>query len=204
MNYILTESQIDRLKLDVSIVKEGEFDDDFMKPIGKGGDHEVFSIDSDWLLKMPHKNWMRLPTRIIAEKFDKYIKFMKQYPDIFIQIKKLSKLRAAVEKADIDKAGEEIEYVYHLMMTHKDLHDEMLERHKPYRLIEDLYSCNRPEIVQIFKNLIKYGKKNNDEVVTKWCNFIIKLKKAFGNKDLDIHSGNIGIDKNGNIKLVDY
>jgi len=204
MNYIITESQIDKLKLNVTLIKEGDSDDEFMNLIGKGGDHEVRNIDSDWVLKMPHKNWMRLPANSIAEKFDKYIKFMQQYPDIFVQAKKLSKFRAAVEKADTDKAENEIGYLYHLMMTHKDLYNEMLERHKPYRFVDDLYNSGRPEITQIFKNLVKYGKKQNDEVVTKWCKFIFKLKKTFGDKELDIHSGNIGIDKNGNIKLVDY
>lgn len=204
MNYIITESQIERLKLKVTVIKEDNSDDEFMRQIGFGGEHKIYNIDADWVLKMPHKNWMRLPARTIAEKFDKHIKFMQQYPDIFVKAKKLSKFRAAVEKSDINNAEKEIGYLYNLMMTNKDLYDEMLERHKPYRFIDDLYNSGRPEIIQIFKTLVKYGKKHNDEVVNKWCKFIFKLKKTFGDKELDIHSGNIGLDKQGNIKLIDF
>ena len=49
MNYIITESQINKLIQNVSLIKEGDSDDKYMKPIGKGGEHEVFNIDSDWV-----------------------------------------------------------------------------------------------------------------------------------------------------------
>jgi len=147
---------------------------------------------------------MRAPGQDMLKEFDYHIKFMKSHPDIFPDVKKLDKRRASIERVDINKAKKEIYHIFDVIMSDKNMSDEMFQRHGKDVIIHDLYNSSRPEVINTLERLKQYGKRNNDDVVLKWYNFIMKLKKTFKDRVLDIHAGNIGIDKQGNIKLIDY
>lgn len=199
MNSLISEN-IRRITSIINIVENTEYGQE----IGSGSEHKTFHIDDDFILKVPYWGWMRWPGQDILQEFDFHIKFMKSHPDIFPDVKKLDKRRASVERVDIEKATSEIYHIYDIIMNDKNMRDEMFERHGRNIIIHDLYNSSRPEVLETLERLKQYGKKNKDEVVLKWYNFVQKLKKTFKDRVLDIHAGNIGIDKNGNIKLIDF
>lgn len=199
MNKLINENII-RINSIINIVENK----DYGQEIGSGLEHKIFHIDDDFILKIPYWGWMRSPGQDILNEFNEYIKFMKSYPEIFPDVKKLDKRRASIERVDINKAQSEIYHVYDVIMNDKKMKDEMYERHGRDTIIHDLYNSTRPEVLQTLDRLKQYGKRNKDEIVLKWYNFIQKLKRTFKGRVLDIHAGNIGIDKHGNIKLVDF
>jgi hypothetical protein len=206
----LLNENIKRIKSIINVVEQQEWDENlepihgYGEEIASGSEHKVFYVDDDFILKVPYWGWMRWPGQDILKEFDFYIKFMKSHPDIFPDVKKLDKRRASVERVDIDKAKKEIHYIFDVIMNHKNMRDEMYQRHGKDIIIHDLYNSSRPEVINTLERLKEYGKRNNDNIVLKWYNFIMKLKKTFKDRVLDIHAGNIGIDKQGNIKLIDY
>ena len=166
--------------------------------IDKGEWHEISYIDDNWILKSPLKKrksdydgYDRL------ELFMYHIDIMSKYPEIFPKVKKLDKRRAAIEKLDVIKPGIEMDHIISILK--KDGY---------------IYALNRDNIVNILYryqkelNLLKeYGLK--DEICNRWYNFIILVKNSNLIKDtiinkIDFNQGNFGIDKNGNIKLIDF
>lgn len=209
MRSLLYEN-IKRIKSLINIVEEQGWDENpepihgYGEEIASGSEHKVFHIDDDFIMKVPYWGWMRAPGQDMLKEFDYHIKFMKSHPDIFPDVKKLDKRRASIERVDINKAKKEIYHIFDVIMSDKNMSDEMFQRHGKDVIIHDLYNSSRPEVINTLERLKQYGKRNNDDVVLKWYNFIMKLKKTFKDRVLDIHAGNIGIDKQGNIKLIDY
>ena len=82
--------------------------------IGKGSFNNVTEIDKDWVLKQPkprkdlEPDWKDID---IKGEFSRHIGTMKKYPEIFAQVKKLSDIRAAIERLDTKKAQDETYYV---------------------------------------------------------------------------------------------
>lgn len=70
--------------------------------------------------------------------------------------------------------------------------------------IDNLYNIRTPDMQELLEKLNNFGKFNKNQLVLKWVRFIVKLQKTFKNKTLDLHTDNIGLDKEGNIKLVDW
>jgi predicted unusual protein kinase regulating ubiquinone biosynthesis (AarF/ABC1/UbiB family) len=68
----------------------------------------------------------------------------------------------------------------------------------PYKKISEKKS------EKYIRNLSVYALKHNDKIIKKWIDFINEIKHTLGNRYLDLHSGNFGIDKNGKIKLLDF
>ncbi len=194
MKIIITETQYQKIMLEENYGEE----------IASGSEHKVFHIDDDFVLKVPYWGWNRWPGEDILQTFDDHIQFMKSYPEIFPDVKKLDKRRASVERIDIDKAEQEMQYLFNIITNDKHMNNEMFHRHGWEHIIYDLYNSSRPEVLNTLDRLKQYGKRNNDDVVIKWYNFIKKLKRTFKDRHLDIHSKNIGIDKNNEIKLTDY
>jgi hypothetical protein len=168
--------------------------EEFNVKIGQGGYHNVYEIDDDFVLKMPY--FYKGNSK--EEEFKKHISFMKNNPDYFVNVKQLSKYRASIERVDTLQAKKELRYIDDFS------HRFDLERYGD--ISHDMFK----NYYHIYDDLSRYATATEDVIVNKWLNFIIKLKKLdllkkkeFG-KNLDIHNNQFGIDKNGNIKLLDF
>jgi hypothetical protein len=160
--------------------------EDYMNFIGSGVDHEVYDLNDKWVLKIPSKHGMPNYTSDILEEFDYHIKFMQKYPNFFPKIKRLDKYRAAIEKMDTNKAKEEISHLFNYLK----------------------YESNEGPIwtiVNIDESDSDLEKlKNGDDICKKWYSFIKELHNEFGKSAFELGIDNWGIDKNGNIKLIDF
>ena len=163
--------------------------------VGSGAYNNVTSIDDEWVLKSPwkvgegrhkYKNMKR-----ILKKFDDHIWYMKRYPEVFPKVKKLDKYRAAIEKVNTDKAKEEVEHIYKLLYKY------MSKEQLTCEFLSVLYINN----LNIREKLLNYP---NDAIAIRWYKFISFLQETFDWGPLDIHNDNVGIDKNGNLKLIDF
>ena len=162
--------------------------------IGKGFEHTVTDIDDDYILKCPTERGEGA-----LEEFNFHIRIMQKYPTIFANVKRLSKYRASVEKLDIDRAKDELDYIL---------------KKVPYRigtpittksgLLQSLYNKDRRLL-----GLKEYADGHNCSICQKWYDFFVRLKQSgleYETDDgvIDLHQGNIGLDKNNNIKLLDF
>jgi hypothetical protein len=196
------QEQTNRIKEIINFIPEMN-EANYMEKVGEGEEHVIYTIDDDFLLKIPIKD--RDDESLNPEKhFDNYIKFMQQYPEIFVDIKKLDKRRASVQKVDIDAAKEEIKYLYNLITTTPKFKNDTIKIGDIRMTIDNLYNIRTPDMQELLEKLNNFGKFNKNQLVLKWVRFIVKLQKTFKNRTLDLHTGNIGLDKEGNIKLVDY
>lgn len=171
--------------------------------IGKGAFNKVEEIDDDWVLKSYLKKgeseFVKDGNKELAKEFDQHINYMKSHPSVFPIVKRLDKYRAAIEKLDTKKAIEEMKHVFNIV-SEFDMGNNELEFSI---FICDLYDGYGPyqEALDYLKDYCDF---HEDKIATKWYNFIMKLRKELGQVGLDIHSNNFGIDKNGDIKLLDF
>ena len=172
--------------------------EEYMDKFGEdGGYHDIFDIDPDWILKMPKK------AEYSISDFDKHIKVMLEFPEIFPQVKRLSKKRAVIEKLDTQKAKDEIKYITNVLAKEYN-------EYEGERSMEVFTFTERWIIDSIFQSnfLKKLLVRANDEICSRWLTFINLIDLTFKNyeltNELDLHSGNFGIDKQGNIKLLDF
>ena len=176
--------------------------------IGKGIEHIAYHIDDNWILKIP-----KLPkyssygtkTEFMISNFNNHINFMKAHPEICVKVKKLDKYRASVERVDVAKAKQELKHVYNIfkMIVRKyELWDDI--QSDDIFILANIYNDTDDEILpKIMEGLKLYAE--TDMIIKKWYEFLLKLFAEFPDRRfLDLHSGNIGIDKNGNIKLIDF
>ncbi len=182
--------------------------------IGSGGFNVVSEIDNDWVLKEPlFKEEIGLDSQIDIEKkygkgmpgvlkhFKEHIITMKKNPDIFPKVKLLSKNRAAVERCDTDKG---IEYYYHFFeKITKNGYLNMPGHYKYYNtrtfalLMGDLNS-------KLTKSVLRYIKDNfmDDKICKEFYLLINLISKKF--RSVDFRPENLGIDKSGKLKLIDF
>ena len=91
----------------------------------EGMEHNISIIDDNWILKTPKKIQQinrgdkkfppGNPTELTLIRFDKHINTMKHFPEIFPKVKRLSKFRAAIERCDMDKVTEELNYILNVV-----------------------------------------------------------------------------------------
>ena len=167
---------------------------DFIK---QGSSNKVTDIDNDWILKTPLKagegDHGLDNMSDILDKFNHHIETMKKYPQFFPEIKKLDKYRAAIKKMNTIKAKEEINYIYYELYNLFPKRVSM-EEFFDYIIIE------QPKYLNILNQF-------DNTICKKWCHFLISLKNSKLFKEngyLDLHNDNFGIDKEGNIKLLDF
>lgn len=169
--------------------------------IGNGSYNYVSEIDSDWVLKRPFKvdggggEHDMYDNKDVLAKFRDDYDIMFTHPKIFPKVKLLSKDRMAVERVDIYKAKLELEYIYK-MLAHK-IKDKKWSRDNNFKLFlinlyDDYYRTNYIELLN-----------TDDDICQKWYRFLRELQKI-KIPNLDLYARNIGIDKNNNIKLVDF
>ena len=183
--------------------------------IGSGGLNVVSEIDNDWILKEP-KNIYNLSYNVskdiekyygkgmpgVLKYFREYIMKMKENPDIFPKVKLLSKNRAAIERCDTDTA---IDYYYHFYNKitrngYLDIPDYGKGYYTPHEFGLLIGKANS----RFTKSILRYTKDNfMDDKICKEFYLLIKLiSKKF--KFVDFKPSNLGIDKSGKLKLIDY
>ncbi len=183
--------------------------EDYLDFIGKGSYHNVLEIDNDWVLKTPKsvgnkyrkyndtniKFYKTNNIQKIKIKFKGDITYMNEHPDIFPKVKQLDNYRAAVERCDTETAEKEI---YHILKI-INLHDKWYS--DSYSIIHDLFFSGM--LSDNLKFLKEYSIEHNDKIGLRWYNFIKLLHNNFTNR-YDLHAKNFGINKNGEIKLIDF
>ncbi len=170
--------------------------------IGKGMYNKVSELDSDWVIKTPlnmkELNYHSITDmdfknqKMVLNHFKNHIKFMKDHPKYFPKVKMLDKYRAAIERLNTEKAKEEIEDVVDILNNNFNL-----KLNKRY-FLEDTYRATKDS-----REILNFMKNYNDDIVKKWYDFLIDIKNNLPDS-LDIHSSNVGLDKEGNIKLLDF
>ena len=179
------------------------------KFIDRGGSHNVYAIDKNFVLKMP----IGTNKKSLYE-FEEHINFMKSYPNIFANVKKLDKYRASVEKVNIKKAEMEIYHLHIIIISYLEdtpsLYNEYQDKYPDYIfLINLLFGFIDILDDKLSKNLVKKLRDilfNSKELIIKrWLVFYNLLKNEMPEiKSLDLNTSNFGIDRKGNIKLVDF
>ena len=161
--------------------------------IGDGSFNNVSEIDSDWVLKEPIKSGndrcVLKNQEDVYDTYNNHIKTMQAHPEIFPKVKRLSKYRAAIERCNVHKA--------------QSMFDKFLAK------LPEEYSEIFTEVVflmggKLRDEILNYIKYNflHDELCKKIYNFTLKVIAALGT--CDFHMGNIGIDKKGELKLIDF
>ena len=194
-----------KLKTNESFYKYKDF-------INAGAEHKVYYIDDDWLLKMPKiSDYITNQKRL--QNFNNHIYVLNKYPEIFVNVKKLDKYRASVEKVDTELATEEIKYFYKKLISLFN-EDDYLDT-KYFTLVNtNGYTDILFKIInqyhkfkELFLKFKEYAVKRNYYTIIKWCDFIEKIEKSKVKLEtdyLDAKSWNFGIDKNNNIKMIDF
>ena len=167
--------------------------------VGHGSYNKVTEIDKDWVLKTPkkHKELGRfakdafVDDKDLLDHFKYQIKTMKENPDIFPKVKMLSKNKAAVERCDTQKAKE----------WYSHLFDKLCKEFViTFRyLLDELCRCTNNS-----RKILEYIKENllSDPICKQFYDLIMNIKNKLNN--VDIHLGNIGIDQDGRLKLIDF
>lgn len=170
--------------------------------IDSGCFNKVLHLDNDWLIKMPLSvdDDLHLPyNNRILDKFKIHIKFMKDNPDFFPEVKQLDKYRAAVKKLDTQKAREELYYIIQTIPI--EIKDKLTLKGSS---IANIFTDNSEESKLLLTTL-----NENDPMIKKWLNFFIKIKTILKPKlriqsAFDAHIGNYGLEKDGTPKLIDW
>ena len=165
--------------------------------IDRGSTHEISNLDNNWILKVPFNSKIQSNTgfhgpihqKEVLKKFRDHISTMKKWPEIFPKVKMLDRYRAIVERLNGREADDQIDLIRSFIFKEKF---ELFPIEKIYhsaKLLETL------------------GSEDND-ICRKWYLFLINLKKSdieeYINRNLDLSDDNFGIDKEGNIKLLDF
>jgi hypothetical protein len=167
--------------------------------INKGSYNKALYLDDDWIIKMPLSKKeidpdMEMYTEDILKKFKYHIDILSKYPKFFPKVKKLDKYRAAIEKLDTDTAKEELQYFVDYINAYIQggntiitILDFLVRSYKDSRIVLD-----------------KLKLVDDDDIIIKWYKFIMLIRNEFPIDNIDIHDENVGIDKDGNIKLLDF
>jgi len=167
--------------------------------INKGAYNKALYLDDDWIIKTPLSKKeidpdMEMTTEDILKKFKDHIEILSKYPKFFPKVKKLDKYRAAIEKLDTDTAKEELQYFVDYINAYIQggntiitILDFLVRSYKDSRIVLD-----------------KLKLVDDDDIIIKWYKFIMLIRNEFPIDNIDIHDENVGIDKDGNIKLLDF
>jgi len=169
--------------------------------INKGSYNKVLYLDDDWVIKTPLSKKeikpdtdMKMTTEDILKNFKDHIDTLSKYPKFFPKVKKLDKYRAAIEKLDTDLAKEELQHFVDYINAYisvgnnsETILDFLIRASKDSRMV-----LNRLE------------DEIDDNIVVKWYNFVLSIRNELPLDNIDIHDDNVGIDKEGNIKLLDF
>lgn len=187
------------------------------EPLGSGVDHTAFPFEKfkDKIIKTPNGNLIVKNNKFIKANNDKLnqeeMDIFKNNPKYFAKVFKLTDRYAIIEKLntkdirdDLDELGEGMIKFFvrnpeiSKFFTPKD--PSLLEP-SDFNVSTDIMH-NRTD-KEFLKGVMKNTK--NKEFFRKLLKFIYGVYSLnLSKKNLDIHDGNLGYDKNGNIKLLDF
>lgn len=144
--------------------------------VSSGADHTVEMIDDNKVLKTANS---------IGDDISHHIQAMKDFPEIFPKVIKNNKGKAEIERLNTTDVINQIKYIQELGKKNN-------------------ININ---IGYGYKNKINELKKllslTNDEIVKNWLELILNIEKS-DLDSVDWKDDNIGIDKNGKPKLIDF
>lgn len=144
--------------------------------VSSGIDHTVEIMDDDKVLKSG--NYM-------GSDISDHIETMKKFPLIFPKVIKNNKGKAEIERLDTKNVMSQIKYIEN--MGKKNNIDTKIEYYYEGKI----------------DNMKKLFSITKDETVKNWLEFMLNIK-ASGLNFIDWKDDNIGIDKNGKPKLLDF
>ena len=171
------------------------------KPImGSGMQGNVYNVGKDKVVKYSSNT-----DGFDKEEIQNYSLFNK-HPEIFPHIYKLDKHYVIMDKLDF---LEEIYDAYNFLDDVNPLSPKYLDS-MPWReedIMEKIYKSVMKNDFTEFNEILELTKKLDRmdvyNTLKKCLDFCIKLHKILSGKWMDIHMGNVGLDKNGNIKIFD-
>ncbi len=187
--------------------------------LGKGAYHTVFPYHKfqDKIIKtrMGDLQFIKDNPQLINKNSLnlKTMQLFQDNPEYFAKVYKLRPNYAVIEKLNTDcyknNALKLMQGIFRFILTDPRLAKKLL----PYTINPDISEPEDIDTAQFFhfltfspnrqlrKELIKYC---NPELFNKFYNFFVGLEKLeLPLKRLDMHDGNIGCDKEGNLKLLD-
>ena len=130
-----------------------------------------------------------------------------KHPEVFPHIYKLTKHYVIMDK--LDSPGKPLMNAYNFLDDVNPLASKPLES-MPWReedIMEKTYKSvmknDFTELNEIFQLTKKLNRMDVHDTLKKCLDFCIKLHKVLSGKWIDIHMGNVGFDKNGEIKIFD-
>jgi hypothetical protein len=154
-----------------------------------GAFKSMFSFDA--LPQYIVKTWKPFTDLAVKKEYETSIK----YPDLFAKITKVNwdKRWLAQEKLDTEKSLKELDEL-------ADIFD-LNYRSEVTNWLEML-AVNKNEQKEAIEEL-KGQSPENIEMFKRWLDFFTKTQQITTKKELDLNPGNMGYDKEGNLKLLD-
>lgn len=201
-----------------------ELNTQIKKPIGQGIEHTVFPFEKfkDKIIKTKSGNAEltndgnptgspRLKITDPNAKLDSgEMKVFQSHPDIFAKVYKVTDRYAIIEKLDTSSIEEDLEMLcwgmikffnkHAIYAKHFTLKDPKLLDPSDFNILALIHD-NRKD-PRLLKGIVSNTK--DKEFALKLMSFLQKLYHANLGKSPDLHDGNVGYDKTGNIKLLDF
>jgi hypothetical protein len=176
--------------------------------LGMGRDHIVYPFEKDpsKVIKIAYVGEWGKPVGSGVLKAS-HIEKMLDYPDIFPKVYKHNDRYAIIEKLNTDEIENDDEILYDVVSKY-DL--SLFNSSSTLSAIEEVFwrgAKNREllhklrELVINDKDLEPYERTLTIDYIDLFLKIIEQIPNASG---LDIHSGNIGYDFSGNLKLLDF
>ena len=185
------------------------------EPIGKGKDHIVYDFEKqpDKIIKIGYGSdgykyqWDGEKKQLPLD--PKHIEIFKKYPNLFPQVYKSTNMYSIIEKLDTNKIKFDEKNIFNILdkLNHEDL--ENMSIHYTFSsLFHELYVDSKNGDY-LFSDILSYLSNLKDDeknLVLKYINFFKRIRKTLMLEipNLDISAGNIGYDKNGELKLLDF
>jgi hypothetical protein len=169
--------------------------------IGSGMQGNVYNVGKDKVVKYSSN----------TDGFDKDeiwgFNLFNKHPEVFPHIYKLAKHYVIMDK--LDSPGKPIMDAYNFLDDINPLSPKHLDS-MPWReedSMEQIYKSvmknDFTKLNEIFEIAKKLDRMDIHDTLKKCLDFCIKLHKVLSGKWLDIHMGNVGLDKNSEIKIFD-
>ncbi len=177
--------------------------------LGMGRDHIVYPFEKDpsKVIKVAYIGDWGKPVGSGVLKAS-HIEKMLDYPDIFPKVYKHNDRYAIIEKLNTDEIENDDEILYDVVSKY----DLSLFKNSSTvsSAIEEMFwrGTKNPELLHKLRELVIKDKDLEPYEKTLTIDYIelfLKVKEQIPNaSDLDVHSGNIGYDFNGKLKLLDF
>ena len=160
--------------------------------LGQGYHGEVFNFEKDptKIIKKP------LGNNKFSEDELKFYKEFNQHPNLFPHIYKITPTYVVMDKLNPINWEGLLNFLEIINMWREE---------DPLNKIWDIVTHN--EDPKELNNIIEYCKQNNElkhlQTINKYIKFAEEIYNFFKNKNIDFHSGNIGEDVKGNLKIFD-